>query len=558
MATMLKYSPFFVALFFAVPSALAQHETRGQDPYLPQLKEQRQTSPAYRFSKNNFTVVQVNVDENGNNILNDAANEPSIAVSPVDPNRMVIGWRQFDNIGSSFRQAGFGYTTDGGQTWTFPGSIEPGIFRSDPVLAADAAGRFYYNSLAVNPEFKCDVFRSTGDGTWDSGTFAQGGDKQWMVIDKTAGAGAGNIYAFWSESYSVCEPGSFTRSANAGDSYEDCDSPEPDVFWGSLDVGPDGELYLLGVTGNLAKSENAQNAAESIVWQPKFVDLGGPSGAFGAESPNPQGLLGQAWVAVNHAPGDLRGEVYTLISGQPTDGSGDPLDVFFNRSSDGGDTWAEPVRINDDAEPAAWQWFGTMSVAPNGRIDAVWLDTRDHPGTYRSSLYYANSFDGGLTWSPNERLSEAFDPHIGWPVQQKMGDYFHMVSDNFGAHLAWAGTFTGGQDVYYGHISVAESAVSNVGDAALGQLFQNQPNPARGQTSIPFQLAENGRVQVKIFNQTGQLLRTLADENRTAGRHTLAWDGKDAQGRAVPTGVYFYELNFEGKSLGYRRMVVAE
>jgi hypothetical protein len=94
-----------------------------------------------------------------------------------------------------------------------------------------------------------------------------------------------------------------------------------------------------------------------------------------------------------------------------------------------------------------------MSVAPNGRIDVVWLDTRDNPGTYLSSLYYSNSYDGGVTWSPNERLSDDFDPHVGWPSQNKMGDYFDMISEVNGAHLAWAATFTGGQDVYYSFIT---------------------------------------------------------------------------------------------------------
>ncbi len=94
-----------------------------------------------------------------------------------------------------------------------------------------------------------------------------------------------------------------------------------------------------------------------------------------------------------------------------------------------------------------------MSVAPNGRIDVIWLDTRNNPGTNISALYYSNSNDGGTTWSPNERLSDYFDPHVGWPQQQKMGDYFHMVSDNNGANLAWAATFNGEQDVYYSYIA---------------------------------------------------------------------------------------------------------
>ena len=45
-----------------------------------------------------FTSFQVNVDANGNNIVGDAANEPSISVDPTDGNKIAIGWRQFDSL----------------------------------------------------------------------------------------------------------------------------------------------------------------------------------------------------------------------------------------------------------------------------------------------------------------------------------------------------------------------------------------------------------------------------------------------------------------------------
>src|SRR5256885_16181661 len=61
-----------------------------------------------------FTSFQANVDAQGNNILGDAANEPSISVDPTDGNKMMVAWRQFNSIQSDFRQAGWGYTTDGG------------------------------------------------------------------------------------------------------------------------------------------------------------------------------------------------------------------------------------------------------------------------------------------------------------------------------------------------------------------------------------------------------------------------------------------------------------
>jgi hypothetical protein len=62
-----------------------------------------------------FTSFQVNVDASGNNVLGDAANEPSITVDPTNHNRMAIGWRQFNSVQSDFRQGGYGYTTDGGR-----------------------------------------------------------------------------------------------------------------------------------------------------------------------------------------------------------------------------------------------------------------------------------------------------------------------------------------------------------------------------------------------------------------------------------------------------------
>ena len=50
-------------------------------------------------------------------------------------------------MNSNFRQGGWGYTSDGGVHWTFPGVLENNVFRSDPVLGANEVGTFFYNSL---------------------------------------------------------------------------------------------------------------------------------------------------------------------------------------------------------------------------------------------------------------------------------------------------------------------------------------------------------------------------------------------------------------------------
>src|SRR5205085_9243299 len=104
-------------------------------------------SPGMIIQEGPFVSHQVNVNGSGQNITGDAGNEPSITVDPTNHNKMVIGWRQFDSVTSNFRQSGYGYTGDGGTTWTFPGVLESGVFRSDPVLIADNTGRFFYLSL---------------------------------------------------------------------------------------------------------------------------------------------------------------------------------------------------------------------------------------------------------------------------------------------------------------------------------------------------------------------------------------------------------------------------
>jgi hypothetical protein len=348
------------------------------------------------------------------------------------------------------RQAGWGWTADGGQTWTFPGVIEPGVFRSDPVLDTDADGNFYYNSLTVQNgnDYFCHVYVSTNGGqTWDGGVYAFGGDKQWMVIDRTGGIGHGNIYANWTRAFSICN-GQATVSWDDGGSFENCFGVPGQPQWGTLAIGPDGAVYIVGSGFVVAKSSTLQdqNLSPSFDFS-RNVDMNGNLSAFGG--PNPGGLTGQAWIAVDHSGGKTNNYVYALGSVNPP--GSDPMDVHIARSTDGGNTWSSAIRVN--TVRTGWQWFGVLSVAPNGRLDAIWLDTRDDPGGFDSVLYYASSSDSGDTWTAEVPISPAFDPQIGWPNQNKIGDYYDMVSDNGGANLAYAATFNGEQDVYFVRIS---------------------------------------------------------------------------------------------------------
>ena len=360
----------------------------------------RVTSTRAIIHHNGYTSYQVNVDAAGDNVVGDAANEPTLAVHPLDPNRLVIFWRQFDTVTSNFRQAGNAYSTDRGQNWTFPGVIEPSVFHSDPVLATTDDGEALY--LSLNDLFDCTLFKSRDAGqTWDAGRPAWGGDKQWMTVDRTDGIGRGNVYAFWTDTSSVCEPGNFIRSTDGGETFEPC-LEMPNTMWGTIDVGVNGEVYALGRGFVIQRFDNAQDpAATPTIALTRWFNMEGDLAGYGG--PNPGGIMGQAWLGIDKSHGAGRGDLFALGSVQRWSG-GDPLDVMFARSTNRGASWSFPVRVNDDAPGNdEYQWFGAMSVAPNGRIDVTYFSTEDNPGTYLSNLRYTYSGDGGATWAPQCR-----------------------------------------------------------------------------------------------------------------------------------------------------------
>jgi hypothetical protein len=434
----------------AEPEAIPPLETVGDPPAtIGSAEGAVKTMAMTPVERHGFVSVQVNVDARGLNIPGDAANEPSIAVDPLDPRRMSIGWRQFDTVNSNFRQAGWGWSDDRGASWTFPGVFTPGNFRSDPVLDSDADGRFYYYSLRGS--LLCDFFFSSDGGqNWTGPVAAYGGDKQWFTIDRTDGAGRGNIYVSWSTASNPWGERVFTRSTDGGQNFSSPIVLQPAPIWGTLTVDPDGGLYLVGNAAFnksifvLWRSLDAWDAAVDPTFDSFVVPLGGRQDSFGG--PNPGGLVGQVWIAADHSDGPYGGDLYVASSVDPP--GGDPQDVHFVRSTDRGETWSQPVRVNTD-DRDAWQWFGTMSVSPGGRIDVVWIESLTNHQPNIGELTYAFSVDGGSTWSVPVAVSPTFDSWVGWPNQNKMGDYYDMVSDETGADLAYAATYNDEQDVFY-------------------------------------------------------------------------------------------------------------
>lgn len=110
----------------------------------------------------------------------------------------------------------------------------------------------------------------------------------------------------------------------------------------------------------------------------------------------------------------------------------------------------------------------------------------------------------------------------------------------------------------YFDVVSAPSAVLPGGGPARDVLYAAYPNPFTRTTAIRYDLQERGAVRLAIFDVRGGLIRTLmAGETVAAGRHEMAWDGRDETGRMTAPGVYFYRLD-AGRYAETRRLVRVE
>jgi len=86
-------------------------------------------------------------------------------------------------------------------------------------------------------------------------------------------------------------------------------------------------------------------------------------------------------------------------------------------------------------------------------------------------------------------------------------------------------------------------------------LFQNYPNPFNPETSIGFSIANSNKVQIAIYNILGEKIKTLVNRTFTQGIHSAKWDGANAQGHQVPSGVYFYRMK-TGNNIEVKKMML--
>jgi hypothetical protein len=87
-------------------------------------------------------------------------------------------------------------------------------------------------------------------------------------------------------------------------------------------------------------------------------------------------------------------------------------------------------------------------------------------------------------------------------------------------------------------------------------LAQNRPNPFNPSTTIYFSVERDGPVRLNVYDLAGRHVRTLTDREYGAGEWSVTWDGRDDDGRGMPSGLYLYRLTAENRVLSRKMMLV--
>lgn len=96
-------------------------------------------------------------------------------------------------------------------------------------------------------------------------------------------------------------------------------------------------------------------------------------------------------------------------------------------------------------------------------------------------------------------------------------------------------------------VNVGKDAVPQIPESKLS--LQNYPNPFNPSTKLSYQIAENGKVDLEIYNIKGQKVKTIFSGNQEKGLYQIEWNGKDSNNHSVSSGIYYARLRTSGKVL---------
>lgn len=350
--------------------------------------------------------------------------EPTICISKTNPNQ-IVGGAILDRI----------YTSgDGGQSWKKEKLTSPYGVYGDPVVRSDFKGNFYYAHLSdpkgkpfASEEFldRIVIQKSEDNGqTWNGGSYTlprspKDQDKHWLAIDPIDNT----VYITWTEFdlYGSKESSDksrilFSKSIDEGDSWTepitlsqlegDCIDSDQTTEGAVPSIGPQGEIYVAWSYDEKIYFDRSLD--KGVTWLQEDIVVADQPEGWDIEIPGLMRCNGMPITGVDNSGGPYQGNIYVNWGDQRN--GVDDTDIWLCTSSDGGNNWNDPVRVNNDL-PGKHQFLSWMDIdQTTGAIYIVFYDRRDHDDL-TTDVYLARSTDGGKTFQNFKINSTAFKPN---------------------------------------------------------------------------------------------------------------------------------------------------
>lgn len=359
---------------------------------------------------------------------------------------------------------GFSSSGDGGATWSDHGSLNtPNSYGYPSLVWRRADGRFYLATLHAN-----------GLGLWDLGTMCNWpnwvgmihtgtmDDKEMLAVDNNPSSPYyGRLYAVWTN-----HADGHIYAARSGDggqiwsppvdvsghnlvhgAWPAVDPVTGDVYvaWTHWDAYPDGPIDV----------EIARSTDGGATWNPltnPMSDRVNPRDATATANCGRPALNGNIrYYPYPQIAVDQNSNLHVVYSYDPDSyNTGDVVNIYYRRSTDGGATWGNEIRVNDHY--AADQFSPALAVAETGEIAVFWYDRRlDATNNLLYDRYMAISRNGGLSFEANKRISDESSPVVAaGPGMAPCyhGDYDGATAGGGVFYTVWGDDRRGDADVW--------------------------------------------------------------------------------------------------------------
>ncbi len=480
--------------------------------------------------------------------------EVSICINPKNTNQIVAG----ANIDNVF------FSNDAGLTWNSNvlSDTANGIW-GDPIVFADTTGAFYFSHLSdpshsgwgsLNFLDRIAFQKSTNGGAnWNisSSTLPSTPklqDKEGIAVNQKTN----EIYVTWTQfdSYGTTITTDstvilFAKSTDGGLTWStpkristqagDCIDSDNTVEGAVPTVGPNGEIYVAwaSTTGIVFN----KSLDDGNTWLANETFVTSMPGGWDYNISGLQRCNGLPATSCDISGGPNNGTIYINWTDQ-RNGTGD-TDVWLIKSTDGGQTFTSPIRVNND--PSGKQQFLTWMTIDqtNGYVYCIFYDRRNYATTsQQTDVYLARSIDGGNTFTNYKINQTSFVPS----PSVFFGDYIGISATNNIVRPIWMAYSSASLSVW---TAIVNGTTLGIDESSLTsysplELKQNFPNPFKENTWIKFDLKKSTKVNLFVYDVLGNKVATLYEnEQFNEGNYDYIFIASSFN---LKTGIYYYSL----------------